>query len=167
MTEATSEVVPVTQADRDAAASIMRAALIRYALSSGDCDDDPVVQAFARHRRTTEARIEELAEALSDKPDALIDGLADRIKYVFEFNGCGFWRTCSGCYESEDGYPNGIYPHSNVLGCTLGAGCSECGGLGATYDPADYEEMAREMLAEDALTNPEASKPLQEGASHE
>lgn len=85
------------------------------------------------------------------RPDALIDGLAERIKYVFDFNGCGFWRTCSGCYESEDGYPNGHYPHSDVLGCTLGGGCSECGGLGAVYDPIDYEEMASEMIAADAL----------------
>lgn len=77
--------------------------------------------------------------------DAVIAGLADRIAYVIEFNGCGFWRTCTGCYESEDGYPNGHYPTSKVLGCTLGAGCSECGGIGATFDSIDYEDMARDM----------------------
>jgi hypothetical protein len=90
-------------------------------------------------------------EALpADEPDALIVDLRERIDGVVAFNGCGFWRTCSGCYESEDGYPNGHYPNSRVLQCTLGAGCSECGGIGATWDPIDYEEMAREMIAEDA-----------------
>lgn len=82
-------------------------------------------------------------------PDALIADLADRIKSVVEFQGYGHWRTCSGCYESEDGYPNGHYPRSDVLGCTLGAGCSECGGIGAVWDNIDYGAMADEMHAED------------------
>jgi hypothetical protein len=81
--------------------------------------------------------------------DALIVGLKERIASVVEWQGYGCWRTCSGCYESEDGYPNGPYPHSDVLGCTLGGGCHECGGIGAVWDDIDYEAMAREMLAEE------------------
>lgn len=59
--------------------------------------------------------------------------------------GGGFWRTCSGCYESEDGYPNGYYPHSTVFNCTLGGGCTECGGIGAVWDDTDYEAMGRDF----------------------
>lgn len=101
---------------------------------------------------------EQLAEAKASpargEVDALTDGLRERIEGVVEFNGCGFWRTCTGCYESEDGHPNGDYPHSEVLGCTLGGGCSECGGIGAVWDAIDYEQMAREMIAEDAAQPP-------------
>jgi hypothetical protein len=53
----------------------------------------------------------------------------------------GFWRTCSGCYESEDGHPVGDYPYSAILNCDLGAGCSECGGIGAVWDNTDYDAM--------------------------
>lgn len=70
----------------------------------------------------------------------------------------GLWRTCSGCYECEDGYPNGDYPHSDVFGCTLGGGCGECGGLGAVWDTTDYaamgEELASEMYREEASAFP-------------
>ncbi|MDQ7981922.1 hypothetical protein QYH69_32380 [Paraburkholderia sp. SARCC-3016] len=54
----------------------------------------------------------------------------------------GFWRACSGCYESEDGHPVGHYPHSHIFGCDLGSGCSECGGIGAVWDDTDYDAMA-------------------------
>ena len=56
--------------------------------------------------------------------------------------GDGFWRTCSGCHETEDGHDVGHYPFSDVLNCTLGGGCSECGGLGAVWDNTDYDDMA-------------------------
>ena len=60
--------------------------------------------------------------------------------------GSGFWHSCSGCHESNEGYPTG--PHSVVFGCALGNGCSECGGLGAVWDDTDYEAMAKEDAAE-------------------
>jgi|GEM_PF-2200205 len=81
--------------------------------------------------------------------------------------GDGFWRTCSGCYESEDGYPVGHYPHSAILGCTLGGGCSECGGIGAVWDDTDYGAMAdamhAEMIAQEnaAPVAPAAGAPFQ------
>lgn len=83
--------------------------------------------------------------------DAAFAGLRERIREVVEFNGHGFWHSCSGCYETEDGYPVGHYPHSIVLGCDLGGGCSECGGLGATWDGADYSTMVDDMRRDDRL----------------
>ncbi len=47
--------------------------------------------------------------------------------------GDGAWQSCSGCHETEDGHPVGEFPFSRFLKCELGAGCSECGGLGAVY----------------------------------
>ncbi|KWK79401.1 hypothetical protein WM16_07605 [Burkholderia ubonensis] len=64
-----------------------------------------------------------------------------RVKETLESGG-GFWRTCSGCHESEDGHPVGEYPYSEVLQCDLGAGCAECGGIGAVWDNTDYDDMA-------------------------
>ena len=65
--------------------------------------------------------------------------------------GDGMWVTCSGCHEGEDGYSIGYYPHSDVFGCKLGGGCSECGGIGAIWDTTDYgamgDDYARECAA--------------------
>jgi cytochrome c2 len=66
-------------------------------------------------------------------------------------DGAGFWRTCSGCHETNEGYPTGpIHP---VLKCVVGGGCRECGGIGAIWDTTDYAEMA------DYLANPPAPAP--------
>lgn len=56
-------------------------------------------------------------------------------------NKDGFWKSCSGCHELNEGVPTG--PYSRVLKCHLGMGCSECGGIGAIWDTTDYEEMGR------------------------
>jgi|GEM_PF-6589266 len=63
-----------------------------------------------------------------------LDGVSDAIAY-----GKGIWRTCTGCHESNEGYPTG--PFSDTLKCHLGGGCFECGGIGAVWDTTDYEEM--------------------------
>ncbi|MEK6290817.1 MAG: hypothetical protein V4793_05400 [Paraburkholderia tropica] len=63
-------------------------------------------------------------------------GVEDALK-----NEYGFWRSCSGCHDTEDGHDVGHYDHSAVMNCTLGAGCSECGGIGAVWDNTDYEDM--------------------------
>jgi hypothetical protein len=52
----------------------------------------------------------------------------------------GFWRSCSGCHELNEGHATG--PFSNTFNCALGNGCRECGGLGAVWDNADYGAMA-------------------------
>jgi len=63
--------------------------------------------------------------------------------------GSGFWRECSGCYDTEDGHPTQNYAYSKVFGCSLGNGCSECGGIGAVWDNTDYQAMARDWDKDD------------------
>ena len=65
--------------------------------------------------------------------------------------GDGFWRSCSGCYETEDGQNVHGYPHSDVFGCELGGGCSECGGIGAVWDTTDYPAMGEELANSPAV----------------
>lgn len=55
-------------------------------------------------------------------------------------DGGGFWRSCSGCHELNEGHDTG--PYSAVLKCHLGGGCSECGGIGAIWDTTDYADIA-------------------------
>jgi hypothetical protein len=52
----------------------------------------------------------------------------------------GFWRSCSGCHECNEGVPMGDF--SNVFKCHLGGGCRECGGIGAVWDNTDYSDFA-------------------------
>lgn len=53
--------------------------------------------------------------------------------------GDGFWRSCSGCYETIDGHPTShVCP---VFKCVRGCGCGECGGVGAVWDNTDYGAM--------------------------
>lgn len=59
--------------------------------------------------------------------------------------GGGFWRSCSGCHESNEGWPTGAY--SQVMKCHLGNGCDECGGIGAIWDTTDYDAMAAALAA--------------------
>jgi hypothetical protein len=117
MTEATSE---VTQTDRDVAADIWRDYVARIGevivernMRAGGLDDGlPAI--LARHRCTTEARIEELAEAA-----------------------------------------RAIEPYLDAIIC-----------YASTMDEHEPNRLAhnfRRALA--ALTNPEASKPLQEGGA--
>ena len=69
-----------------------------------------------------------------------------------ELEGHGFWRTCSGCAEGVDGcLSTSDYPYHHAFKCQLGGGCSECGGIGATWDTTDYDQMAREIIAAEHL----------------
>lgn len=77
------------------------------------------------------------------REDAVARGLADQVGEAMEDGG--FWRSCSGCHETSDGYPTGPYTHSAGLKCDLGGGCHECGGIGAIWDNADYADMAAFM----------------------
>lgn len=58
-------------------------------------------------------------------------------------NGDGFWRSCTGCHETNEGHATG--PYSETLQCHLGIGCSECGGIGAIWDDTDYDAMGDYM----------------------
>ncbi|AZV00370.1 hypothetical protein pthi1_p05 [Paracoccus phage vB_PthS_Pthi1] len=73
-------------------------------------------------------------------------------------SGDGFWRPCSGCHESNEGYPTG--PYHPVLKCHVGLGCSECGGIGAIWDTTDYGAMG-DWLAKE-LVNEVDQQPAQE-----
>ncbi|KWI69646.1 hypothetical protein [Burkholderia ubonensis] len=73
--------------------------------------------------------------------------------------GSGFWRSCSGCHETNEGYETGHYPYSKVLKCHLGGGCSECGGIGAVWDDTDYEAMGRAFEQSLAATERAGTAP--------
>lgn len=60
----------------------------------------------------------------------------------------GFWASCTGCHELNDGYPTG--PWSVKYECNLGLGCDECCGVGAVWDDTDYNAMVDFILALDA-----------------
>lgn len=100
-----------------------------------------------------EAMIRYLLDGLpSPQPNVLpieLDGVSRALE-----NQDGFWRSCSGCHELDEGVPTG--PYSMVMKCHLGMGCSECGGIGAIWDTTDYEEMGR-FLAADAVAATEGS----------
>ncbi|HDR8938771.1 TPA: hypothetical protein QDA76_002251 [Burkholderia vietnamiensis] len=72
--------------------------------------------------------------------------------------GDGFWRSCSGCHETNEGHETGHYPYSKILKCHLGGGCSECGGIGAVWDDTDYEAMGRDF--ERSLVAPSRSPAM-------
>lgn len=86
-----------------------------------------------------------LAPCTAPAPDAALADMPERVKEVVAECDVGFWRTCSGCYETVDGQAVGHYPYSEIFGCTLGGGCSECGGIGAIWDTTDYEDMGRAL----------------------
>jgi hypothetical protein len=54
----------------------------------------------------------------------------------------GYWHPCSGCHESDEGHPRG--PYSAALRCHLGAGCHECGGIGAIWEQFDPDLSSEE-----------------------
>ena len=80
--------------------------------------------------------------------------------------GKGFWTSCTGCYDTEDGRPTQRYAHSEIFGCELGSGCSECGGIGAIWDDTDYEEMASFMADQDARPPATREDDARDAARH-
>ncbi len=61
----------------------------------------------------------------------------------------GFWYTCSGCHDTEDGHDCGHYPHSDIFKCKQGSGCFECGGIGVLWDNIDYEKVYKDNIKEE------------------
>lgn len=74
----------------------------------------------------------------------------------------GFWVSCSGCHETNEGYETGHYAYSPVFKCYVGCGCRECGGLGVIWDNTDYSAMA-DFLAEE-MDAPARETTVQEAA---
>lgn len=58
----------------------------------------------------------------------------ERIKEVQQETEGGYWASCSGCHEMEDGHDVGEYPYSEVFKSKVGSGCRECGGLGVIWN---------------------------------
>ncbi|MCA0275852.1 MAG: hypothetical protein LCH86_07610 [Proteobacteria bacterium] len=84
---------------------------------------------------------------------------------VDEYAERGFWRSCSGCHELNDGAPTGQY--SKAFKCHLGTGCGECGGIGAVWDATDYFDMTDAMLRGDIEIPSEIPEDIKETACDE
>lgn len=80
--------------------------------------------------------------------DPLFDRLAANVRECVD-EGDGSWQPCTGCHETEDGQNVHGYPYSAALQCTIGAGCRECGGIGAVWDNTDYDDYAEFVLEQD------------------
>ncbi|RKQ68963.1 hypothetical protein DES40_1739 [Litorimonas taeanensis] len=63
----------------------------------------------------------------------------------------GFWKSCSGCHETNEGASTGWYSFHPFFNCEQGSGCGECGGLGVIWDDTDYEDMVNWMQEQEAL----------------
>ncbi len=50
-------------------------------------------------------------------------------------NSRGWWQSCSGCVEGEDGHLVGDYPPHPKHGVPQGGGCEECEGKGVVFFP--------------------------------
>ena len=80
--------------------------------------------------------------------------------------GAGFWKSCTGCYETNEGYPPTGAFFSSIFKCYMGHGCSECGGIGAIWDDVDYEAMEYEMMRDEAAPQPAQQEPVAVVAPH-
>lgn len=116
----------------------------------------PAITLTKQHFLEARAALASKATPLPNNEPDIFRSVREAAKEA-ELDGAGFWRTCSGCYEGEDGQNVNGFPHSPSFGCILGGGCHECGGIGATWDTTDYEDMARSMMEEDEAT------PLDQG----
>lgn len=72
-----------------------------------------------------------------------------RLKEMVDTPPEGFWHSCTGCHETSEGYSVGSYPWNAAMKCELGAGCGECGGIGAVWDDTDYDDMVEFMMQAD------------------
>lgn len=105
---------------------------------------------LVRLNEATEARATAAEAALA----AAMNGAVDRDRVAEAMEGGGFWRSCSGCHESNEGVPTG--PYSAAMECFLGVGCYECGGIGAVWDNTDYSRLYDEVEANPAAQDREA-----------
>ncbi|KEZ00630.1 hypothetical protein AI27_18010 [Sphingomonas sp. BHC-A] len=119
-------------------------------------DSDPVLRVYAAcewdslHDDGKQWIAVIIREAM--KTAAMVDAMTaieQRMSEIRETLGDGFWRSCTGCYETCDGYPVGSYPWNSAMKCHLGSGCHECGGIGAVWDDTDYQDMFEFMKAAD------------------
>jgi hypothetical protein len=64
----------------------------------------------------------------------------------------GYWQSCTGCTESEDGYVNeDHFPPHPKHGVPQGMGCDECKGKGVVFQrwtKKDAEEFYKMAMSE-------------------
>lgn len=92
------------------------------------------------------------------REDAALVGIRETVEEVG-----GWWKACSGCYDTEDGHPTQEYGYSRALNTPVGCGCHECGGLGAVweyYSEADLAAMQEEFLSPPASDQSEDTARL-------
>lgn len=70
----------------------------------------------------------------------------------------GTWRTCMNCYDQGHGHPADTSFHSEILGCWLGDGCTECDHIGALFTPCihsrlEHAEQEQGRTLEDMLAD--------------
>ena len=87
-----------------------------------------LLTSWRRHRKEQEKTI--------DRMEAVVRAAVTVPERIFEE---GYWRPCSGCHETNEGHATG--PYSETFRCNLGSGCHECGGIGATWEQFDEEQV--------------------------
>ncbi len=80
-------------------------------------------------------------------------------------DGKGFWKSCCGCHETNEGVPTG--PLHPVLKCCVGGGCAECGGIGAIWDTTDYADMGDWLVKQMDAPAPDAVEALVKAAAQD
>lgn len=91
------------------------------------------------------------AQPKPEQADVSRDPFSALARGIKESGGDGQWRPCSGCYDTEDRHPTQRYMHSNVLGCDIGNGCRECGGMGVVWQDFSQYETTSEDVSEQAV----------------
>lgn len=76
--------------------------------------------------------------------DELLDGLSDAVNEQCN-EGAGYWSSCSGCHQTDEGVSLGRY--SKILQTNLGIGCRECGGLGAVWSEMRHQSSQPKQSA--------------------
>lgn len=104
----------------------------------------------ANNRYLERARNADAALAKSDGPGGLANRIAEVTAEEGKSGAACWWRSCTGCHETEDGYSVGRYPRSKVFGCEMGSGCRECGGLGVVWEHYPASALAAMAAEEDA-----------------
>lgn len=96
------------------------------------------------HQTNIEASKEAMLDAweaalIANGGEAVEEGL-DRAAIEEAMVEGGWWKPCSGCYETVDGQPVGS-SRKTVFGCEAGGGCDECGGIGVIWEEAPTDEQ--------------------------
>lgn len=97
------------------------------------------------------------AGAVKGEPD-FAASIAEVLKNESESEAACGWRSCSGCHETSEGAETGWYSYSEMFGCFVGIGCSECGGLGAVWEYWSKDALDQMSADVDPALTPEPGK---------